>query len=70
MAFVRKGAVLVIDRSLMPKAGDLVLIAQGDEMTIQRYDRLIAKNQNNIEEQLEEDIATEGIVTKVLNIFR
>ncbi len=68
--YVKKGAVLVIDKSLSPKAGDLVLIAQGDEMTVQQFDTLNARAQQNKEEQPGEKIATEGIVTRVLNVFR
>lgn len=68
--FVKKGAVLVVDKSLTPKAGDLVLITTGDEMTIQRFDALRTKLHQNKEEQSEEEVATEGVVTRVLNVFR
>ena len=60
LPFVKKGAVLIVDKSVTPKAGDLLVIALHGEMSVQPYETLPQTD----------DLSVEGVVTSVLNVFR
>ena len=58
--YVKKGAVLIVDKSLTPKAGDLLIATTHGEMAVTSYNALAASEESTIE----------GVVTRVLNVLR
>ena len=58
--YVKKGAVLIVDRSLTPKSDDLLVAVVDGEMAVSVWKAL----------PREGDVAVEGVVTYVLNQLR
>ena len=60
LSFVKKGAVLIVDKSLTPKGDDLVVFALHGEMLVKPFKKLPKSD----------ELTMEGVVTRVLNILR
>ncbi len=58
--FIKKGAVLIVDKSLMPRAGDELIVTTHGEMSVTPFEALSS----------EEGLTVEGVVTRVLNVLR
>ncbi|MEM8486399.1 MAG: hypothetical protein AAF564_12680 [Bacteroidota bacterium] len=60
LQFVKKNAVLVVDKSLTPHKDDLVIVVEGEDMVVRRFEDF-PKDSN---------LSVEGVVTRVLNFIR
>lgn len=58
--FVKKGAVLIVDRSLEPRTDDLLIVVADGEMSVLPFAALTQEG----------EVSVEGIVTCVLNQLR
>ena len=58
--FVKKNAVLVVDKSITPGKEDLVIVVAGEEMAVRPFKELPKDSEQPIE----------GVVTRVLNFIR